>query len=151
MPEAAPKIQNCNLQMKTFLLYAVFPMLLAMLSMVFHPARAAWTAPLPGEGEVTLTEVLAWKEPVLWIDARVTGEYQQNHIPGAISLNDDNFESELASVLNAWQPGSKVIVYCDTQLCDASHAMAERLRNEVGIPEVWILYGGWRAWVNFQK
>ena len=61
-------------------------------------------------------------------------------------LNDENFEMNLSLLLNQWQPGDRVLVYCDTQLCDASHAMAERLRNEVGLEDVWILFGGWSSW-----
>jgi len=132
--------------MRSVILYFILPILCGFLSMGFHPSKAHWQAPDPSEGEVTLAQTIEWSPQLLWIDARDSAVFESNHIPDAISLNHENFEDQLPVVLDNWQPGMRVVVYCDTQLCDASHSIADRLKQEVGLPDVWVLYGGWTAW-----
>ena len=66
------------------LLLATIP---ALLCLWLHPKRPelAWTK--PAVTEVTLQVVAKWAQPFLWIDARPANDYEQRHIPGAISLN----------------------------------------------------------------
>jgi hypothetical protein len=40
----------------------------------------------------------------------------------------------------------EIVVFCGSAACDASHHVAERLRNEAGLPDVWVLTGGWESW-----
>ena len=137
--------------MKSALLYLVFPLLMGLVSLVWHPSRATWNAPEPVEGEVRLKETQIWDSDLIWVDARESELYQKEHIPKSISLNDENFEEQLPVLLEQWQPGIRIVVYCDTQLCDASHSMAERLKKEIGLSDVWVLYGGWSAWKKAKK
>jgi rhodanese-related sulfurtransferase len=132
--------------MKSCLFYGLFPLLLGILSASFHPNRALWRQPEPVDNEVSLNEIQGWKESVIWVDARSGQEYRKDHIPSAIELNVDNFESNLPHLLELWQPGCRVVVYCDTLQCDSSHEMAERLTGEVGLSDVYVLYGGWASW-----
>jgi len=37
-------------------------------------------------------------------------------------------------------------VYCDGADCGTSRAVARRLKRELGVSEVYVLKGGWRAW-----
>lgn len=97
-------------------------------------------------GEVSLKAVRSWKEPVLWIDARSKKEFAKGHIPGALCLNEENWESQLGAVLDAWKPECRVVVYCDSQTCETSADVAERLGKQAGLPKVDVLKGGWRAW-----
>ena len=117
-----------------------------MALMAWHRARGIWNPPLPGRDEATLAQIHEWDNPVLWIDARPSDAYEENHIPGAILLNEDNFERNLPDVLQKWTPGTRVVVYCDSKLCDASRAIMERLAGEVGLSETYVLFGGWPSW-----
>lgn len=138
--------RNHNVDVRRAMEYLLIPVGCGMISMLFHPKAARFSPPEPQEGEVLLQQVAQWEAPVLWVDARETEVFEKAHIPHAISLNAGNFESNLPLLLSQWQPGDQIVVYCDTQLCDASHELAERLRNEVGLLDVRVLFGGWSAW-----
>ena len=124
---------------------------------LWHPRAPAWSKPMPvptaapASGEVTLATIEAWQPDVLWVDARAREAYEQGHVPGAHSLNEDAWDEGLAAVLGAWTPGEKVVVYCDGGSCDASHAVAARLREEAGLSEVYVLHGGWAALRETQR
>lgn len=117
---------------------------------LFHPQRLGWNPEAPRQGEVVLAEVVAWKERPLWIDARARSAYEQDHIPGAILLNEDEWDSLAKDVFDAWTPGQPVVVYCDSRQCQSSHEVADRLR-ESGLSPVYVLQGGWETWKNAQK
>jgi predicted sulfurtransferase len=122
-------------------LMAILP---AVLSLVIHPSgppQLASEAPLK-EGEVTVEMVKDWNE-VLWIDARNQAAYDSGHKEGAILLNEESWQQQVTRVFSTWRPGQRVIVYCDGELCQASHAVAKRLR-ESGIQPVFVLKGGWK-------
>lgn len=107
---------------------------------ILHPLPA-WN-----ETHVPLERALAWGDKVLWVDARSDKVYAEAHIPGALSLNDENFLRQLPAVKSAWTPGRRVIVYCSSQKCGAAYAMAERLQATTGWPDIYVLQGGWEAW-----
>ena len=98
------------------------------------------------EGEVTLAEVRGWAPPAFWIDARSAGRYEREHVPGAVLLNEAEWEARLFDVLAVLPADRPVVVYCDGRRCDASHAVARRLRDEAGLEAVYVLHGGWDAW-----
>lgn len=113
---------------------------------VAHPERLPWSeAGLLGAGEITLADALALEEAV-WIDARERGAYEAGHIPGAILLNETEWNTLLPGFFARWAPGHPVVVYCDSRQCDTSHHVADRLREEAGLPEVHVLFGGWETW-----
>src|SRR6266704_775263 len=121
MPSAsssAPRqlLRDCAL----LLLLAAIP---ALLACWLHPKQPAWSWHQPGATEVTLGEVTRWPPPILWVDARSAEAYQKQHVPGAIPLNEDAWESLFPGFIEVWRPGAKVIVYCDSQACDASQAV----------------------------
>ncbi|MCC7205586.1 MAG: rhodanese-like domain-containing protein [Phycisphaeraceae bacterium] len=102
--------------------------------------------------EVDLAQALAWDrlQALIWIDARSEAAYAQQHIPGAILLNEDQWDELFPAFFARWQPGLEVVVYCDSSLCDASYQVAERLRKDLHSDRVHVLHGGWQAWVNAQ-
>ena len=68
-----------------------------VLSYRFHPEAPALYLHLETEvrdGEVTMTEVrtLETTGGVLWVDARVRSEFLKAHVPGAILLNEQEWE-----------------------------------------------------------
>jgi rhodanese-related sulfurtransferase len=112
-----------------------------------NPHRPAWSEEVLLEGEIRLTDVMSAASPVLWVDARSSKDYEAGKIPSAIPLNEDQWDELLPEFLSVWQPSMRVVVYCSSQKCRASHEVAQRLKSEMGLSEVYVLKGGWEAWL----
>ena len=138
-------------------------LLLCLLAAIPAVASAVWFGgrldppPAPGngntpgelaEGEVTLDTALGWGDTVLWIDARPDKVYAAGHIPGAVSLNLDDWDAGFDRLVGVWDPGAqtRLVVYCDSRACDASREVADRLRGELGHEGIYVLEGGWQTW-----
>ena len=105
------------------------------------------SAVLPSE-MVTVDQARAWGGNVIWVDARPDEEFARDHVPDAISLNEDRWNDLLSQFLVVWSPGKKVVVYCSSLSCNASREVARRLRREAQLPDVFVLEGGWEAWLK---
>ena len=125
------------------LLFAIIP---ALGAAFFHPRRPAWRS-----DEITLNTVQNWREAVLWLDARPATDYERAHIPEALPLNEDRWDALLPAVLDAWNEDGVIVVYCSSLSCQTSREVARRLRDEVGLPRVYVLQGGWEAWQGAHK
>lgn len=121
----------------------------------FHPERPELylIAEAPPEGEISLLEALSRqkKDGVIWLDARQESEYHKGHIPGALLLNEYDYENLLVSSFEKITQApdqSPVIIYCDGQKCAASHAVRQRLDESkaLGDRELLVLHGGFPAW-----
>jgi len=121
---------------------------LAAGSALLHPTAPSWSRDALADGEVNFDIIDQWDEDVLWADARSREEYEEAHIPGAVLLNEDAWEELLFDFFDRWQPGGKVVVYCGSRGCRASHEVAERLREETGEEEIYVLHGGWDTWLE---
>lgn len=84
----------------------------------------------------------------IWIDARPDDDFANDHVPGAISLNEDRWNELLPQFLAVWTPEKKIIVYCSSLSCNSSREVAHRLRKEAQLSDVFVLEGGWEAWVK---
>jgi rhodanese-related sulfurtransferase len=93
-----------------------------------------------------VAEAKTWGATVLWIDARNEEQFTKAHVPGAVRLEEDDWNTLLPAVLAVWSPERKLVVYCSREACNASHAVAERLRHEVELKNVYVLRGGWEEW-----
>lgn len=80
----------------------------------------------------------------LWIDARPETEYAKGHIPGALSLNEHNWDNGLVRLFETWQPPRRIVVYCSAG-CSDSAKVATRLR-ELGIEPVEVIQEGFEGW-----
>jgi len=106
----------------------------------------SWQAPALGKDEVELAQAQSWGESVLWVDARPDAQFEAAHIPNAMQLNEDRWDELLQPLLAIWSPERKVIVYCSSLSCAASHEVARRLREQAGLTNVFVLHNGWEAW-----
>jgi rhodanese-related sulfurtransferase len=139
--------------MKTLLEAVLLLMLAALAAMgsyLLHPAAPALYAvaePLR-EDEVTVAQVQErWNGEVLWLDARPKEEFDKERIPGALLLNEQNFEALLLETLDTLQTNTKpVIIYCSGQRCDASRKVKEKLTQVVALDVCLVLKGGFPAW-----
>jgi len=118
---------------------------------LYYRETVSWNQPPADSAPVTLTVAQSWGDGVLWLDARSDADYARRHIPGALPLNEDNWDEQLRMMLTAWSPERKLVVYCSRKTCNASHEVAERLRKEVGLSNVYVLEGGWEEWEKQQK
>ena len=80
------------------------------------------------------------------MDARPRTRFEAGHIPGALLLNEDEWEALVNPFLDAWQPDQTVVVYCDGGGCEASRHVADLLREKLELKSVFVLKGGWPAW-----
>jgi rhodanese-related sulfurtransferase len=129
------------------LLIALAP---ALAAGFFHPKRPAW-AKSSAQNEIDLPTALEWGPRVLWVDARPLSAFNRGHIPGAVLLNEDEWERLLDGFLDAWKRDSRVVVYCGGSSCDASKGVADRLKSEARIADVYVLKGGWETWRAAQQ
>ncbi|MBC2603088.1 rhodanese-like domain-containing protein [Puniceicoccus vermicola] len=95
--------------------------------------------------QVTLSELRSSPgfSEILWLDARSANDYESDHVEDAVHLNEDAWEDGLEQFVEVWEPGRRVVVYCDDQACGSSQAVAERLRKELLIEKIFFLRGGW--------
>lgn len=113
---------------------------------VYYSRTSTLEQPPADSALVDVTTAQSWGDRVLWLDARPEEQFTQRHIPGAMQLNEDHWDDQLRMMLTAWSPERKVIVYCSRKTCNASHEVAERLRKEAGLANVFVLEGGWEEW-----
>jgi rhodanese-related sulfurtransferase len=103
---------------------------------------------------VAVDQARAWGGGAIWIDARPADEFAQDHVPGAIPLNEDRWNDLLPQLLAAWTPDKKIVVYCSSLSCNASREVAKKLRETVQLKDgegkncVFVLEGGWEAWLK---
>ncbi|PYI59438.1 MAG: hypothetical protein DMC59_05855 [Verrucomicrobia bacterium] len=118
---------------------------------IYFRDKVSWRSPIPPSEMVSLDQARSWAGNVIWVDARPDDEFAREHVPGALSLNEDRWNELLPQFLAAWSPGKKVVVYCSAQSCDLAREVTERLRKEAQVPDVFVLEGGWEAWVKKNK
>jgi rhodanese-related sulfurtransferase len=120
---------------------------------IYFRDKVSWQSPIQASEMVTLAEARAWGRNAIWVDARPDVEFEREHIPGAVLLNEDRWNDLLPSFLEKWSPEKKVVVYCSSQSCNASREVAHRLRNQAQPPmqNVFVLEGGWEEWLKSRK
>lgn len=115
----------------------------ALASAWLHPRAPAWKAAAEA-GTLTWNEANALHN-ALWIDARTADEFTRGHVGNALSLPAADWDAHIEAVLREWSPGRPVVVYCGGGGCRASHAVAQRLRDELGLSDIHVLAGGWHG------
>jgi rhodanese-related sulfurtransferase len=130
------------------LVLAAISLLPAVGETVYFRGKISWQSPIPPSELVSVDQARTWGENVIWVDARPDAEFARDHVPGALSLNEDRWNELLPQFVAAWSPGKKVVVYCSAESCDLAREAAERLRKEAQIPDVFVLKGGWEAWLK---
>ncbi|MGJ3244138.1 MAG: rhodanese-like domain-containing protein [Opitutales bacterium] len=125
----------------------LLPLLPAAVSAWLHPDRPPLNPDILAEGEVAWRTVSRWGDAALLVDARQPDAFAAGHIPGALSMPPDGFDAAVLTLLDQWTPEHRIVVYCDSRQCGASKALADRLRDELGLEPVYVLHGGWADWL----
>jgi len=113
--------------------------------------KVPWRSPVPASEMVTIANAIGWGGSAIWIDARPEEEFAKGHVQGAILLNEDRWNELLPQMLAMWSPEKRVVVYCSSESCGSSREVARRLRKEAQLKEVFVLEGGWEAWLAKKK
>jgi rhodanese-related sulfurtransferase len=112
---------------------------------VYYRDKVSWQTPVAASEMVTLAQARNSADAI-WVDARPEEEFEREHVPGALLLNEDRWNELLPQVLAVWAPEKRVVVYCSSESCGSSREIAHRLRKEAGLTNVFVLEGGWEAW-----
>jgi rhodanese-related sulfurtransferase len=118
---------------------------------VYFRDKVSWQSPVPSSELVTVAQARAWNADAIWVDARPDEEFAREHVPGAVSLNEDRWHELLPQFLATWSPDKKVVVYCSSQSCNASREVAKRLRDEAQLKNVFVIQGGWEEWLKNKR
>ena len=139
--------------MKALLRQSVVLLALALLpaavQAIYLRDKIPWQSRVAESDLVEVATARGWGGNVLWVDARPTEDFEHDHVPGAVSLNEDRWGEALAQFLaKDWSPEKKIVVYCSAASCNLAEDVARRLREEAKLPnEIRILKGGWEAWL----
>ena len=118
---------------------------------IYFRDMVSWQSPIPPSESVTVAQAQAWGANAIWADARPDEEFARDHVPGAISLNEDRWNELLPQFLATWSPEKKVVVYCSSQGCNASREVARKLRTEAQLKDIFVLQGGWEEWLKNKR
>lgn len=118
---------------------------------VYFRDRVSWQSPVPTSELITVDQARAWGDNAIWVDARSDEEFARDHVPGAVSLNEDRWNELLPQFLQQWLPEKRVIVYCSAESCNAAREVANRLHNEAQLKNVFVLQGGWEEWLKKKR
>jgi rhodanese-related sulfurtransferase len=117
---------------------------------VYYRDKVSWQTPVAASEMVTIAQAQSWSADAIWIDARPQDEFEREHVPGALLLNEDRWNELLPPVLAVWAPEKRIVVYCSSESCGSSREIAHRLRKEAGLANVFVLEGGWEGWKKAQ-
>jgi rhodanese-related sulfurtransferase len=115
---------------------------------IYFRDKVSWQSPVSASEMVTVARARAWGGNAIWVDARPDVEFEREHVPGAVLLNEDRWNELLPQFLATWSQGKRVVVYCSSQSCNASREVARRLRDEAQLKNVFVLQGGWEEWLE---
>jgi len=121
----------------------------AALQAFYLREKIPWQSRVAESDFVEVETARGWGANVIWIDARPSEDFERDHVPGAVSLNEDRWGEGLSQFLaTQWSPEKKIVVYCTAASCNLAEDVARRLREEAKLPnEIRILKGGWEAWL----
>ena len=83
------------------------------------------------------------------LDARSPEEFSLGHIPGALSLPDEDFEASFTKVQDALRKAPYLIIYCSGGSCATSEHLADKLTVRGISGERILIYGdGFPGWMR---
>ena len=137
--------------MRQAIILAALALLPGIGEAIYFRDKVSWRSPIPASEMVTVMQARAWDGNAIWVDARPDAEFEREHIPGAVLLNEDRWNELVPQFLTMWSPEKRVVVYCSSQSCNASREVARRLRDEAQLKNVFVLQGGWEEWLKSRK
>jgi len=121
-------------------------------ALYFHD-KVSWQSRIAEADMIEVDLARSWGVEAIWIDARPAVDFDRDHVPGAILLNEDRWNELLPQFLQEqWSPEKKIVVYCSSESCNLAGDVARRLRDEAKLPnQIRVLKGGWEGWLKTRK
>jgi rhodanese-related sulfurtransferase len=121
-------------------------------ALYFHD-KVSWQSRIAESDLIGVDLARSWGAEAIWIDARPEKDFERDHVPGAISLNEDHWNELLPPFLQEqWSPEKRIVVYCSSESCNLAGDVARRLREEAKLPnEIRVLKDGWEGWLKTRK
>ena len=94
---------------------------------------------------VTWAKEIFDKGHVLFVDARSQNNYEEGHIPGAVSFPLGQFDEKIESFLSRHSLDQPLVTYCSGRTCEDSHNLA-RLLLEAGFTDIRVFIDGFPGW-----
>jgi rhodanese-related sulfurtransferase len=95
--------------------------------------------------EVTIAKQIYDSGDVLFVDARSRDNYDDGHIPGAVSLPVGEFDNLIDAFMDQHSADQAIVTYCSGRTCTDSHNLA-RLLMDFGFTDVKIFIDGFPGW-----
>ena len=81
----------------------------------------------------------------LFVDARTHDNYDDGHIPGAVSLPVGQFDERIDTFLDQHAIEQSIVTYCSGRTCEDSHNLAQLL-IDFGYNDVKVFIDGFPGW-----
>lgn len=81
----------------------------------------------------------------LFVDARSRDNYDDGHIPGAVSMPVGEFDNLIDSFMDQHSVDQAIVTYCSGRTCEDSHNLA-RLLMDFGFTDVKVFIDGFPGW-----
>lgn len=81
----------------------------------------------------------------LFVDARSRDNYDDGHIPGAVSMPVGEFDNLIDSFIDQHSVDQPIVTYCSGRTCSDSHKLA-RLLMDYGFSDVKVFIDGFPGW-----
>jgi rhodanese-related sulfurtransferase len=131
---------------RSWLLLVAVATVCAAGAVVLHPAARALLSAGGLPDETSVAEARAYRDELVWVDARPDADFSRGHVPEALPLTEERWDEQIEAVVLRWRPGVRVVVYCSSSGCQASRRVADLLRTQYQFDDVRVLRGGWEAW-----
>ena len=69
---------------------------------IYFRDKISWRSAIAPSEMVTVDQAREWGDTAIWVDARPDDEFANEHVPGAISLNEDRWNELLPQFLAVW-------------------------------------------------
>jgi len=79
------------------------------------------------------------------VDARTRDNYDNGHIPGAVSLPVGQFDALIDTFLDQHDIEQPIVTYCSGRTCEDSHNLAQLL-TDFGYADVKVFIDGYPGW-----
>ncbi len=95
--------------------------------------------------DVTIAKQIYDNGDVLFIDARSHDNYDDGHIPGAVSMPVGEFDNLIDSFMDQYSVDQTIVAYCSGRTCEDSHNLAQLL-IDFGFTDVKVFIDGFPGW-----
>jgi rhodanese-related sulfurtransferase len=82
---------------------------------------------------------------MIFIDARLTGDFEAGHLEGAINVPVDSNDTKRHKALTNIAKDSRIVLYCQSSECEFAEIVANQLASD-GFTNLSIFKGGWQEW-----